>query len=41
MILTGVKREEYKEIKPYWTKRMEYFVFHIERIIWSAARELI
>lgn len=22
MILTGIKREEYREIKPYWTKRI-------------------
>ena len=104
MILTGEKREEYREIKPYWTKRIlrelgypeehwegikeclietstgrsflvhfrngygnnvpefiaechlsigkgkeewgakqnvEYFVFHIERITWSATRCII
>ena len=23
MILTGIKKEEYREIKPYWTKRFE------------------
>ena len=31
MILSGVKTEEYREIKPYWTTRFQnYFGRHIE-----------
>lgn len=27
MILSGQKKEEYREIKPYWTKRFEKYFF--------------
>lgn len=26
MILEGIKKEEYREIKPYWTKRLKNFL---------------
>ena len=31
MIASGEKKQEYREIKPYWTKRLEGKDFHIVR----------
>lgn len=28
MIESGEKREEYREIKPYWTKRLNFDIYH-------------
>lgn len=28
MILSGLKREEYREIKPYWFTRFNHYMFH-------------
>ena len=40
MILSGTKKEEYREIKPYWTKRFENYFgkildISLDQWIWS------
>ena len=31
LIASGVKKEEYREIKPYWIKRLTHCLFHVDK----------
>jgi len=48
MILSGEKKEEYREIKPYWTKRFEnYFGKHWDtdrtppNTVWNTQKKIV